>query len=265
MTFVAVGVHYDPRCKLKKKTDHQRLGPTAYLVDRKQVHGPGVCSQKWRFILNYSPHKWASRWVRCMFKQQITPTPGIEGITHLLSWLKIISFQLAKLPQTSSYANKWDPIKILPLNQNPLEVEVCSTGWGRFVLLNFPLYPKRACSRAKRCRERQGNHHFFIDDLSSYSFPSPTGFPRVDPQSLCVSVMLFLLRWYRITHRAVMAFCHPKAESLSSHFLQQSLWQEDRWSCKRNPDSAAQISMDPPLLHCSQAESSGPRPQLPLL
>ena len=187
MTFAVVGVHYDPRCKLKKKTDHQRLGPTAYLVDRKQVHGPGVCSQKWRFILNYSPHKWASRWVRCMFKQQITPTPGIEGITHLLSWLKIISFQLAKLPQTSSYANKWDPVKILPLNQDPLKVKLCSTGWGWFVLFNFSLYPKHACSRVKRCRERQGNLHFFIDDVSSYSFPSPTGFPRADP-SPCVSL-----------------------------------------------------------------------------
>ena len=103
-----------------------------------------------------------------MFKQQITPTPGIESITRLLSWLKITSFQLAKLPQTSSYANKWDPVKILPLNQNPLEVEVCSTRWGRSMLFHFSLYPKCACSRAKRCRERQGNHHFFIDDLASH-------------------------------------------------------------------------------------------------
>lgn len=39
----------------------------------------------------------------------------------------------------------------------------------------------------KRCRERQGNHHFFIDDLSSYSFPSPTGFAQADP-SPCVSL-----------------------------------------------------------------------------
>ena len=194
-----------------------------------------------------------------MFKQQITPTPGIEGITRLLSWLKIISFQLVKLPQTSSYANKWDPVKILPLNQNPLEVEVCSTRWGRSVLFHFSLYPKCACSRAKRCRGRQGNHHFFIDDLASHSFPSPTDFPRADPQSLCVPVMLRLLRCYFqcITHRAVMAFCHPKAVSQSSHFLQQSLWHEDRWSCRRNPDSIAQISMDPPLLHCSLAENSG--------
>ena len=128
-------------------------------------------------------------------------------------------------------------------------------------------YTQSACSRAKRCRGRQGNHHFFIDDLASHSFPSPTDFPRADPQSLCVPVMLRLLRCYfqRITHRAVMAFFHPKAVSQSSHFLQQSLWHEDRWSCRRNPDSVAQISMDPPLLHCSLAENSGTKPRLPLL
>lgn len=178
MTFSAVGFHYEPRCKLKKEKGSSEIRSHCLLSKQEASSWSQCVFIEMRLNLNYSPHKWASRWLRCMFKQQITSTPGIEGIACLLSWLKVISFQLAKLPQTSSYANNWDPVQILPLNQNPLSVEVYSTRWGQSVLFHFHHTQNIACSRAKRCRERQGKHHILLMICPHIHSLPPTDFPR---------------------------------------------------------------------------------------